>query len=42
MDSLLAKAEPVSDSGSISVITYLSGGKNLLWSSSQRERRENM
>ena len=34
-DLLLAKAEPISDSGSASVITYLRRGKKLLCNSSQ-------
>ena len=37
MDPLLAKAEPISDGGSTSVIAYLEGEKKLLHSSSQRE-----
>jgi len=31
MDSLLAKAKPVSNCGSASVITHLRTGKNLWW-----------
>ncbi|OPJ83773.1 hypothetical protein AV530_006604 [Patagioenas fasciata monilis] len=36
MDSLLAKTEPNSDSGSTSVITYLRKGNKLLYSISQK------
>ncbi|PKU30452.1 protein pxr1-like [Limosa lapponica baueri] len=36
MDLLLAKAEPISDSGGTCVITYLRRGKKLLCNSSQK------
>lgn len=35
---LLTKAKPISDSGSTFLITYLRGGKKLLWNSSQERQ----
>ncbi|KAK4810988.1 hypothetical protein QYF61_014460 [Mycteria americana] len=42
MDPPLAKAEPISDSGSASVITYLRRGKNCCTTAARGERSENM
>ena len=43
MDPLLAKAEPISDSGSASVITYLRKGKSYCAAAiAAGERSENM
>jgi len=40
MDPLLAKAEPISNGGSTSVITYLRRGRKKLWVRQQLEREE--
>ena len=42
MDLLLAKAKPISDSGSASGITYLRRGKKTCGRTAARERSENM
>jgi len=39
-DPLLAKAKPISDSGSTSGITYLRRGKKPVWILKSRERSE--